>query len=236
MMRRRKLATLGTALLVAAALPLGSQVNAADHADAPATAGDSFADLNDLYAWHTGNDTLVVILTFNGLHAPGDPETDYLDPAETPNVLHSIHIDNTADPILAGDPTTAADNDNESDIDIHVRLGQNGLGEWGYQVEGIPGVDPIVGPLGEVTSSGGAQATVGLFDDPFFFDLTAFNQTLTNLHETKEDGDLAFPTADTFAGTNTMAVAIEIPIADALGGDNPENFLQIWATSGRAPK
>lgn len=242
MQRNRKLATtLGTALIVAAALPLGSQVDAADHRDAPGTngtmGGDRYADLNDLYAWHTEDGNLVVVLTFNGLHAPDAPVTDYLDPAETPNVLQSIHIDNTADPTVAADPTDNT-NDNMSDLDIHVKLGQNGLGDWAYQIEGIPGSSgPIVAPLGEVVEDGSVTATVGLFDDPFFFDLAGFQATVANLDETDDPSDLGFAlgaTVDTFAGTNTMAIVVEFPVADAIG-DNAENFIQVWATSGRAP-
>jgi Domain of unknown function (DUF4331) len=242
MQRKRKLATtLGTALIVAAALPLGSQVDAADHRDAPGTngtmGGDRFADLNDLYAWHTEDGNIVMVLTFNGLHAADAPVTDYLDPAETPNVLHSIHIDNTADPVVAAmwDDNT---NDNVSDLDIHLKLGQNGLEDWGFQIEGIPGASgPIVGPLGETVTDGGVSATVGLFDDPFFFDLGGFQATVANLDEPDDPADLGFAlgaTVDTFAGTNTMALVIEFPAADAIG-DNAENFIQVWATSGRAP-
>lgn len=242
MQRRRTLATtLGTALLIAAALPLGSQVDAADHRDAPGTngtmGGDRYADINDLYAWHTENDTLVVVLTFNGLHAPDAPATDILDPSETPNVLYSVHIDNTADPVEAADPLDN-DNDNMSDIDIRLKLGQNGLEEWGYQITGIPGVDePVVAPLGEVATAGDVSVTVGLFDDPFFFDLAGFNATVANLSETDNNTDLGFMlgmTTDTFAGTNTLALVIEMPVADAIG-KNAENFIQVWATSGRAP-
>jgi len=242
MQRRRKLATtLGTALLIAAALPLGSQVDAADHRDAPGTngtmSGDRYADINDLYAWHTARGTLIVVLTFNGLHAPDAPATDILDPGETPNVLFSVHIDNTADPMEAADPLDN-DNDNVSDLDIHLKLGQNGLEEWGYQVSGIPGTtEPLVAALGEITEEGSVSATVGLFDDPFFFDLGGFNATVANLSETDDDADLGFmlgtPT-DTFAGTNTLALVLEFPAADAVA-KNPENFIQVWATSGRAP-
>jgi hypothetical protein len=127
-----------------------------------------------------------------------------------------------------------------SDIDIRLKLGQNGLEEWGFQVSGIPGTTaPLVAPLGMVAAEGSVSATVGLFDDPFFFDLVGFNQTIANLDETDNDTDLGFMlgmTTDTFAGTNTLALVLEFPSADALAkGKDAENFLQVWATSGRAP-
>ena len=68
MTRRRKLATtLGSALLVAAALPLGSQVNAADHRDGMQATDDPLADITDIYAWHTDGGTIVMVLGFNGI-------------------------------------------------------------------------------------------------------------------------------------------------------------------------
>jgi Domain of unknown function (DUF4331) len=245
MTRRRKLATkLGAALLVAAALPLGSQVNAADHRDAPGTMADRYADLNDVYAWYNmDNDTFVVVVTFNPLLAPDAPVTDSYNPDELPNVLYTIHIDNDSVPLA-----DASDWDNQdgttfgSDIQVQVRFGQNGLEEWGFQVENLPGAtDTLVGPVDEVLTDGTASATAGIFDDPFFFDLDGFFATRDNLDMVDDDpADLGFRSLagelnnDSFAGVNTMAIVLEMDASATLGG-NPDNFVQIWATSGRAP-
>lgn len=82
----------------------------------------------------------------------------------------------------------------------------------------------------------------GIFDDPFFFDLTGFISTIANLDDPDQGPiDLAFRSLtgvtenDDLAGLNTMAIVVEMPAAEALA-DNPDGFLQIWATTGRAPK
>jgi Domain of unknown function (DUF4331) len=232
MTRTRKLATkLGAALLVAAALPLGSQVNAADHRDGSQATDDPLADLTDLYAWHTGRGTIVVVLGFNGVQDAGSAATY---DSET---LYSVHIDNTGDPVNRA-MGMAGDNDNEADVSIQVKFGQNALEEWGVQVENLPGSDGTFnGPVEtEIDGGGGSRAYAGVFEDPFFFDLEGFQMTAANLVDDADPEDLAFDsTRDFFAGTNINAVVLEFDAAAAIGGDTPNeaSWIQIWATSGR---
>lgn len=232
MKRRRKLATtLGTALLIAAALPLGSQVDAADHRDGMAATDDPLADIADLYAWHTDRGTIVVVVTFNGLQAAG-AEATY--DAET---LYTINIDNTGNPANRA-MFMAADNDNEADISILVKFGQNQLGDWGVQVEGLPGSDgTFSGPVDmEIAGGGATRAYAGVFEDPFFFDLEGFNTTLANTADPDDPADLAFDsTRDSFAGTNVNAIVLEMDATAAVNG-NADNWIQVWATGGRLSK
>ena len=229
---RRKLATtLGTALLVAAALPLGSQVDAADHRDGTAATDDPLADLADLYAWPTARGTIIVVLTFNGLQAAGG-EATY--DAET---LYTINIDNTGNPANRA-MFMAGDNDNEADISIQVKFGQNMLGDWGVQVENLPGSDGTFnGPVEtEIAGGGTSRAYAGVFEDPFFFDLEGFNMTLANTADDADPADLAFDsTRDSFAGTNVNAIVLEMDATAAVNG-NADSWIQVWATGGRLAK
>jgi hypothetical protein len=232
-MQRRKLATtLGLGLLVASALPMGSQpVDAADHRDGMATTDDPLADIADVYAWHTGKDgTIVVVLTFNGVQLAGT------DPTYDANTLYTIHIDNTGNPANKSG-LMPMDNDNESDIQIQVRFGQNALLEWGVQVENLPGSDATFsGPVDmELAGGGVTRAYAGVFEDPFFFDLEGFNMTRDNLLDDADPADNAFdPTRDFFATTNVNAIVLEMDAAAAVNA-NADNWVQIWATAGRAP-
>ncbi|MEE2828949.1 MAG: DUF4331 family protein [Myxococcota bacterium] len=192
-------AALGLALLT------GLNAQAADHAEAPASAADPAADIADLYAWHTDSGTLVTSLTFAGLGAPGDAAVYDED------VLYGIHIDN--------------DGDNESDIDIWARFGQDSQGNWGVQVSGLPGAGaPVSSAVETVTSVAGGSLFAGLRDDPFFFDLAGFNETVST-------GDVSFDsTRDSLAGTNVTAIVLEMDLgAVVVDGNN----LRLWATSGR---
>ncbi len=202
-MKRNHQIILGTALLAAALVPVVAV--AADHTDSPAAAADLAADLTDFYAWHKDNGNLVLITNFAGLQAAGSTATYDAD------VLYGIHAD--------------LDGDGVSDHDIWVRFGENGAGEWGVQVVGLPGEEPLVGPVGEALTSGaGAMVWAGAREDSFFFDFEGFTETL-------DTGTLAFDgTRDSFAGTNVTSIVIELD-ADALadGGDS----LSLWATTGR---
>lgn len=195
--------------LTAALMMQPEPTQAADHKDSPATQVKSAADIGDLYAWHIGDagadQKLVTILTFDGLKpAMSAPLGTYDD-----KVLYTINIDNNGD-------TTP-------DIQIRVRFGKNAAGDWGMQIKNLPGTsEDVVGAVGTVLAPvTGVKAHVGIHDDPFFFDLTGFNETLAT-------GTLAFTKADAFAGTNTMAITLEMPMSAALGAGTQ---LKVWATT-----
>jgi hypothetical protein len=231
--KNKWISALGGAALVAGAVQLQPQeVTAADHVDAPLTADDTAADIADVYAWHTDRGTLVVIMTFAALRSPGDA------PVYDTDALYTIHIDNTANPALATN-WLDNDNDNVSDIQIHVRFGQNNLGDWGVQFNNVPGAADATfdGPVQQTIVNGAATVTAGLFDDPFFFDFEGFVATRDNLLDPANPLDVAFSSivgggpVDFFAGTNTMAIVVEMDAAAAVN-ENANNFVQIWATSG----
>lgn len=224
----------GTALLAGAVQLQPQEVTAADHADAPLTMADSAVDISDVYAWHTPRNTIVVVMTFAGLRAPGE------DPVYDPGALYTINIDNT------GDPDEKADyldnnNDNEADVQIHVRFGQNDLEQWGVQFNGVPGSDDETfdGAVQTELTNGSARVIAGNFDDPFFFDFEGFVATRMNLLDDVDPVDLAFSgltgePVDFFAGTNVMAIVVEIDAATTVD-ENADNFIQVWATTGRTP-
>lgn len=182
---------------------------AADHVEAPAAAADPAADIADYFAWYSQADgTLVFIVTFaplTGAVADGGAAVYDAD------VLYGIHVDN--------------DGDQLADHDIWVKFGQNAAGDWGVQASGLPGSDPFDGPVDSmVTNDSGAQLWAGLSDDPFFFDLEGYGETLAT-------GIIAFdPTRDTLAGFNTTTIALEVDATLLLGSDGT---LQTWATTSR---
>ncbi|KIG16868.1 hypothetical protein DB30_04030 [Enhygromyxa salina] len=202
-MKRTIKPLLGVALLAFALTP--GAANGADHADSPLAGADPAADISDLYAWHTEDDRLVMIVNFAGLGGAGSPGTYDAD------VLYGVRIDRDGDGI--------------SDHDIWVRFGQNGAGAWGVQVAGLPGEEPVEGPVNEtLTSDGGALVFAGPREDPFFFDLDGFLATL-------DTGTLSFDASnDTFAGTNVTSIVIEADIAGIADG---ATNLSIWATAAR---
>ena len=187
-----------------------SWLYAADHTDPPSRAltPTNAADIADFYAWHKGSgdeQMLVMVLTFAGPSPAGQ------DAVYDANVLYTVSIDNTGDA--------------QANTQIYVRFGLNPAGEWGVQVINLPGaLGPVVGAVESVLESGVAKVYTGLRDDPFFFDLQGFQETLMT-------GTLSFsPMRDSFAGSNTTAIVLEVPLSNALGVGNT---LSLWATTAR---
>lgn len=209
---RRKIAVAIVAILAVATGYLvleSAPAEAADHTDPPSRVdGGDADDIGDIYAWHDStDDTLTVVLTFAGPIAPAADQTGTYDADK----LYGIHIDNSGD--------------NSANFNIWVRFGQNSLGDWGVQVENLPGTTgPVVGPVETtVSGEGGTQVWAGLRDDPFFMDLTGFQDTVAS-------GDLSFdPTRDFFEGLNITAVVLEMSLPAAAGGNTD---LQVWSTTG----
>lgn len=203
------------ALASAGALALivpGQFLTAADHLDPPSltdpavdTTPDRAADIADVYAWHTAN-SVIIAVTFSGPQATSLPAT------YDRNVLYTVNISNA-------EPRTTAN------FPIRIRFGQDGANQFGVQVSGLPGVTgDLVGPVETNLIKDGVTVRAGLFDDPFFFDLQGFRETLAT-------GTLSFNNQrNFFAGQNLTAVVIEIPRDRIANGANP---VDIWATTAR---
>ena len=199
-----------TWMIVLFCMCIASLAWGADHLDPPdrVNADTASSDIADLYAWHqgSGNDrSLVIVVTYGGPLASGSAITF------DPNVLYTIHLDNTGN--------------NQPDQSIYVRFAQNIAGDWGVQVINLPGATgPVVGAANTTIDMGNTKIFTGLRDDPFFFDLGGFTDTLAT-------GTLSFdPTRDFFAGSNVYSIVLEMPLQAALGVGNS---LNVWATTAR---
>jgi hypothetical protein len=182
-------------------LGLAGPALASDHGEAPLAAADPAADIADFYAWHTEDGKIVAVVTFAfGASATYDAD-----------VLYGIHIDNDLDSV--------------SDIDIWARFGQDADGAWGLQVTDLPGSSGVIEGAVETTlTDGDTSAWAGLRDDPFFFDIAGFQDTLAT-------GGIAFdPTRDGFAGLNTTAIVLEMSTDVATAASSQ---VQMWTTTGR---
>jgi hypothetical protein len=233
MKKTTTLATLAAAMLaVAGGISVWSgRSDAADHLDPPqrtnpANGGmDTNADIADLYTWHrTENSTinLVTILSFAG---PNNPLAAQRMPCDR-NVIYAINYDYTAN------------GDGNADVTISMRLAQDDQMNCFVQWTGIPGTTgPIVTPVELTRTIGNVKLYAGLRDDAFFFDLQGFRDTLMFAGRegvTPGRGGMAGirmrDDVDFFAGKNTSAFVIEMPIANVLGG---ATAVRVWATSAR---
>ncbi len=79
------------------------------------------------------------------------------------------------------------------------------------------------GAAPEIGESNGIKVFAGPRDDPFFFDLSAYQAIIGGTATAFND-----PGTDTFAGTNVLALVVEVP-KSLLGSD----AINSWATSNR---
>ncbi len=84
------------------------------------------------------------------------------------------------------------------------------------------------GPIETVLTGEGLRAFAGLREDPFFLDGAALGQTLAT-------GVPAFtdPGVDSFAGFNTLALVLGIPIGDLTDGSPESQLTFFWAATDR---
>lgn len=229
----RKLATLGTALVV---LTIGAApilTSAADHLDAPALGGTTAngqiaphsehgdRDINDVYVFPApdGGNRTVLAMTVN-------PAINLFGGNFGTNVRYTFNIDRNGDNL----PDTA----------YVVRYGsEDGAGNQKFRITkytgsrarsltgGTPVVHGFTNEKNKVRAEDGLWAWSGVRSDPFFFDLTGFIGTTTLLTTgTAVGGDgLGNDPTDFFANLNTNAIVLSIP-----NGQLPDT-IGVWATT-----
>lgn len=198
-MPRRKLGwTLGTASLVLLTL---SATHAADHLDAPLLMGNGDSDINDIYAFQSPSnpDNTVLIMTVNPFAGVLSGETF------DENVSYDFSIDNDGDAIA--DVTYSTSFGAPSGSTQSLTTLRNGSA----YASGNTGMN--------LSTSGGGTLVAGVYDDPFFFDLAGFQNSL------------AFTGVDAFAGANVSAIVLELPSTELNGATSN---VGIWATTSEA--
>lgn len=209
---------------------VGIVLVAADHIDAPDIAG-STADIADFYGFQSpsneDNTVFIVDLQTNVM-----PDLAYGSFDE--EVLTEINVDVTGDLI--------------EDLVIQALPRGNTMyffGPVAPTTKGLNGEVMVDSPLGNVAISGTEAVTtttddgVSLFagprQDAFFFDFTQFNKVIGG--EAPEGFLAPGDATDTFEGSNTMSLVIEIPNT-MLGETSGTNVIGVqvyktWVTTNR---
>jgi hypothetical protein len=197
-----------TAALLATALAVPAL--AADHLDSPAVTAEPAADINDLYAFMAPADADKVVLVMTVFPQAGG------DAAFSDAVNYTFHVRRSADGMSR---------------DITCTFEADGS----YSCAGPSGA-VAAGTVGETANGDSIQAWTGLRDDPFFFDLRAFNNAVGADDEANPFCALA-PEAggngDFFAGLNALAIVVEVRKEVLLQGEADNQVLSIWASTSR---
>ncbi len=196
---------------------------AADHIDAPGVTsgngGSVGSDITDLYAFANG-DNMVFVINTQGLLSPSATTAASFDE----EVMLEINIDNSSTKDQIEDLVIQATFENGK-VQVYGPVAPVTMGVNSTRVSGSPAVEagittgnnPIIG------DANGIKVFAGPRDDPFFFDLGRYLDILGGTQSGFRN-----PGVDAFAGTNVMALVIEVPKSRLGSGD-----INIWATSNR---
>ena len=214
-----------TLLLVAAAgLGVTRFITASDHKDSMLLAGDPAADIADIYTFRspTNPANVVLAMTVSGFIPPSEASTTFFDP----NVLYQWKIDNDGDAVedLVIQAFVTGTGGHQV---MHFR-GPAKASEIGSTTRVIEGPETATvavsnTPTPIVATRNGMTVFAGVRDDPFFFDLVQFKKIIAG-----EASAFRNPGVDTFAGTNVLAIVVELP-SSLLGGTK----LSVWGSTSR---
>ena len=196
------------------AIPLTAR--AADHVDAPAATAEPNADITDLYAWMSSDASKLNLVL--DVHPSATAQSVF-----SPAVQYAVHIQSAE--------AFGASEVHESRLvcqfanptEIECWLGDEYL-------RGDPS-----SPEGITSEDGRMRVFAGLRDDPFFFNLTGFKETVKQVQAAAggltfdeagcpaldqgtadalvsqlQSGPDGAPVSDTFARTNVLSIAVEL--------------------------
>jgi len=205
-------------------------VRASDHLEAPLVESDQGADIADVYTFLDPNDNSKVILAFDvhGFIVPG--ENGNLSGFDK-DVLFRFNIENTGD--AAPDEFIYVNLDPQASRSqpqtAHITIGANSF-TAPTTVSSSTAANPPA-PVVTTDAATGISFFAGVTDDPFFFDVPAFNRFVTSVLGGAPDVSLLSRGRDTFAGYNIQMIALSVPAAMLKGSAG--NVIGVSATTLR---
>jgi hypothetical protein len=202
---------------------------AADHAEAPLVESDQAADIADVYAFLDPNDNsrMILAMDVHGFIVPG--ENGNLSGFD-PNVVYRFNLETTGDAIpdkyifINFDEQTSRSQPQTA----HIQLRRNA---FTAATTVSSATSPTAStPVVTTDPVSGISFFAGLTDDPFFFDIPAFNRFVGSVLNHSADVNLLSRGRDTFAGYNIQMIALSVPVSLIKG---PGNTIGVSATTSR---
>lgn len=198
-------------------------LQAADHGDAPFTAHDLGADLNDIYLFRDPNDNsrVIMIMTVHGFIVPGEASNfGIFDPA----LRYRFELETNGD----------AKPDGAIEVRFSPRVAVGGVPQAQIATVNLPNGRTFTAPSTNSSNTAdvapppvlttdpqtGVIFFAGLTDDPFFFDIPAFGRFNASIRAGQANPGVFSRGRDTFAGYNTMAIALSLPMSLIRGNSN----------------
>ena len=202
--RRVGLCAIGCAALFAA-----DAANAADHEDSPSTTVDPQSDINDVYTFMNPNDAEELIVAMTVF-----PDAQTTDTFST-DISYDFLIESQA-----GTSSTPVENLRISCTFPSVTEASCALSDR-----------VVTAPVGQTGSTDGMRLYTGLRDDPFYFNLSGFEESIAigmpRFAETTEAND---GRVNDFAGHNVLVILLGID-RNIVTANQSAPILKIWAST-----
>jgi hypothetical protein len=188
---------------------------AADHRDSPLVKANGSLDINDVYAFKPNPNSTTSVLIATVVPVAGI----FNLPVFSSTGTYEINVDNTGDHIADVTFRFAFSAPNRLGVQkVAVQLVRNHVTQLIAQ--------DLTGNI--IHAAQGVTVSSSLFDDPFFFDLNAFNRFKVSHNPGEFCGALGIPASDFFVGLNTLALVLEVPNA-LLNGPGGNTMIAVWA-------
>jgi Domain of unknown function (DUF4331) len=190
-------------------------VRGADHGDAPNASNDAAGDINDVFAFLDPKDNtqVVLILTLRGFIPAGENanfgQFDH-------RILSAFEIDTSGDAAAdLGIAVTFSPQTSRTETQTATVVGFD-LPSFSPRFTftaptTISTTDATPRAQTVTTAANGILFFAGMTDDPFFFDIPAFGGFVRSALGGTPDPSQLTRGRDSFAGYNTMAIALRIP-------------------------
>lgn len=192
-------------------------VHGADHGDGPNASNDASGDLNDLYAFldPNNNSHIVIIVTLRGFIAPGENgnfgQFDH-------RIMTALEFDLNGDAVAEGlalvefSPQVSRTTPQTATVTV---VTPTGTALSSFTAPTTLSSTGTTAPPQTVTTVPGTSIKffAGMTDDPFFFDIPGFGAFVASVTAGSPDPTRLARGRDSFAGYNTMAIALSFPRA-----------------------
>ncbi|HEU0178352.1 MAG TPA: DUF4331 family protein [Blastocatellia bacterium] len=211
--KSKKIAILTVALSLILTLAPAPKIGAADHGDGPGVGVDRSADLNDIYLFLDPNDNtrVVMMLTVCGFIVPGEAVNfgvfDH-------NLRYRFALE------ANGDATP----DDFIDVTFSEKVTSGATPQTATIKSTFfrtftakttnPNLNPTPpDPVVTTDQDSGVTFFAGLVDDPFFFDIPAFNRFVSSVLAGQPNPGFFNRARDSFAGYNTLSIGLSVPVS-----------------------
>ena len=229
---------LALALATAGAAGVAGVLRASDHQDTPEVEIAQLPDINDVFAFPGASaDRIVLAVTTASPITPAQSPTIGFDP----NLLYQIKVDNNGDAKedLVFQLRFKGKGHNQV-VELFGPVAPTQIGSFNTLVKSEPTLRGSTNTA--LGSASGIQLHAGLFDDPFWIDLSQFFRIIPDRRPSRgplskfPDPASSFrnPGKDYLRGFNALGIVIELPesmILPAGAGSDPA--IGIWATTSR---